>query len=271
MDSCHSSHKLLQATSSQKSNKLKVATLCISGLLFLQEPNHLDFLNVISIHSHSLVFILPPMSQNHEKSPQHCAKKSLSIDKRYKKLLYAFFTILFSILSVIFIVYYILHPSKPEFSLKEVDIYQLNLFTGPQLVNSSIQFTLLSNNPNQKVGIYYDELLVSASYKRQQITNSTSLPPFYQGHDESNLLTASLIGNGVPVTQSFGYEVLRDTTVGKIVLNLKVNGWLRWKVCSWVTGKYKFHVNCVAIMPLGPSIPSAPLSSRQGTQCSTTL
>lgn len=211
------------------------------------------------------------MSQNHEKSPQHCAKKRLSIDIRYKKLLYAFFTSLFSVLSIITIIYFLLHPSKPEFSLKEVDIYQLNLFTNPQLVNSSIQFTLLSNNPNQKVGIYYDKLLAYASYKKQQITNSTSLTPFYQDHEESNLLTASLIGNGVPVTPSFGYEVVRDTTGGKIVLNIKVNGWLRWKVCSWVSGKYRFNVNCVAIMPFGPSIPSGPLSSTQGTQCSTTI
>lgn len=211
------------------------------------------------------------MSGNHEISPQHCAKKGLSIHKRYKKLLYALFTSIFSILSIIFIIYYLLHPSKPEFSLKEVAIYQLNLFTHPQLVNSSIQFTLLSNNPNQKVGIYYDKLVVYASYKKQQITDYTSLEPFYQDHDESNLLTASVTGNGVPVTTSFGHEVLRDTTTGKVVLNIKVNGWLRWKVRSWVSGKYRLNVNCVAIMPLGPSIPSGPLSSRQGTQCSTTM
>ncbi|KAK1392155.1 Late embryogenesis abundant protein, LEA-14 [Heracleum sosnowskyi] len=211
------------------------------------------------------------MSQNHEKSPQHCAKKGLSIDKRYKKLLYVFFTSLFSILSIVIIIFFLLHPSKPEFSLKEVDIYQLNLFTNPQLVNSSIQFTLLSNNPNQKVSIYYEKLVVYASYKKQQITNSTSLTPFYQDHEESNLLTASLVGNGVPVTSSFGYEVVCDTAGGKIVLNIKVNGQLRWKVCNWVSGKYRFNVNCVAIMPFGPSIPSGPLSSRQGTRCSTTI
>lgn len=211
------------------------------------------------------------MSQFHVKSPQHCAKKNLSIDKRYKKLFYAFFTCLFSVLSIIFVIYFLLHPSKPEFSLKEANIYQLNLFTNPQLVNSSIQLTLLSKNPNQKVGIYYDELLVHASYKGQQITVSTSLPSFYQGHEGSNLLTASLTGNGVPVASSFRYEVIRDTTVGKMVMNLKVNGRLRWKLGTWVSRKYRFNVNCAAIMPFGPSIPSGPLSSKQGTQCSTAV
>lgn len=211
------------------------------------------------------------MSRIHEKSPQHCAEQRFSIDKRYKKLFYAFSTFLFSVLSLILVIYFILRPSNPEFSLKEADIYQLNLISGPHLLNSSIQLTLLSKNPNQRVGIYYDDQQVYAAYKGQQITVATSLPPFYQGHQDSNLLTASLVGNGLPVAPSFGYEVGRDQTVGKLVLNLKVNGRLRWKVGIWVSGKYRYNVNCVAIMPFGPSIPSGPLSSKLGTQCSTTV
>lgn len=98
-----------------------------------------------------------------------------------------------------------------------------------------------------------------------------SLPPFYQGHEDSNLLTASLVGTGLPVAASFGYEVGRDQIVGKLVLKLKVNGRLRWKVGTWVSGRYRFIVSCVAIMEFGPTIPSGPLSSKQGTQCSTTV
>ncbi|KAL1823990.1 hypothetical protein ACET3Z_010768 [Daucus carota] len=211
------------------------------------------------------------MSRMDAKSPQHCAKKGFHIRKRYKKLLYTLCTILLSVISIVFIIYFILRPSKPEFSLKEVDINQLNLSSSPQLVNSSVQLTLLSKNPNQRVGIYYDELNVYASYKNQQITVPTSLPPFYQGHGDKNLLTASLVGTGLPVAPSFGYEVKRDQTVGKLVLYLKGSGHLRWKIVSWVSGKYRFNVNCVAVLPFGPSIPSGPISSKQGTQCSTTV
>lgn len=73
------------------------------------------------------------------------------------------------------------------------------------------------------------------------------------------------------MAQSFGYEVGRDQTAGKLVLNMKVNGRLRWKVGTWVSGKYRFNVNCVAVLAFGPTIPSGPLSSRQGSQCSTTI
>ncbi|KAF3432737.1 hypothetical protein FNV43_RR23839 [Rhamnella rubrinervis] len=210
------------------------------------------------------------MSQIDIKSPKHCGKRGFSVDKVYKKFFFAFSVLFSSILSLILLVWIILHPSKPQFSLKETDIYQLNL-SATQLLNSSIQLTLLSKNPNQKVGIYYDDLQVYAAYKGQQITVHSSLPPFYQGHGDSNLLTASLVGTGLPVAPSFGYEVGRDQTAGRLVLNLKVNGRVRWKVGTWVSGRYRLNVNCVAVVAFGPTIPTGPLSSKQGTQCSTSI
>ncbi|GKV25486.1 hypothetical protein SLEP1_g34923 [Rubroshorea leprosula] len=213
------------------------------------------------------------MSQVFSKSPQHCAEKErLSIDKFYKKkklffTLSSSFTIL---LAVILLFWLILHPAKPEFFLREADIYQFSL-SGPHLLNSSIQLTLLSKNPNQKVGIYYDELQAYAAYKGQQITLDTSFPPFYQDHGESNLLTASLEGTGLPVASSFEYELRRDQIAGRLVLNLKLNGKLRWKVGTWVSGRYRFNVNCVSVMTFVPTVQTGPLSSRQGTQCSTSL
>ncbi|KAL2226882.1 NDR1/HIN1-like protein 1 [Sesamum indicum] len=210
------------------------------------------------------------MSQIHEKSPKHCAnKQAINLHKFNKKLLFSLSTLFLSILSLIFLVWLVLHPTKPQFSLKEADINQLNL-SGPSLLNSSIQLTLLSNNPNKKVGIYYDEFLLYASYKGQKITPETSISPFYQGHEETNLLSASLVGNQQPVAPSFAYEVQRDQGTGKLVLSFKAMGRLRWKVGTWVSGRYRFIVNCIAIMPFG-RIPSPPLSSKQGSQCSTTI
>ncbi|XP_004307931.1 PREDICTED: protein YLS9 [Fragaria vesca subsp. vesca] len=212
------------------------------------------------------------MSQALSKSPKHCGdKQGLKINKHCKKLFAAFSTLFTTILCLILLVWLILHPTKPQFSLKEAGIYLLNLSGSNNLLNSSVQLTLLSKNPNQKVGIYYDELKVYAQYKGQQITVYTSLPPFYQGHEDSNLLTVSLIGNGLPVAPSFGYEVGRDQTAGRLVLNLKVLGRLRWKVGTWVSGRYRVNVDCVAVMAFGPSLPSGPLTTRQGTQCSTTV
>lgn len=210
------------------------------------------------------------MSKISEKSPKDCAsKKSISFHKLNKKLYIYLTTLLLSLLSLIFLVWLILHPTKPQFSLKEADLNQLNL-SGPSLLNSSIQITLQSINPNKKVGIYYDEFLLYASYKGQKISPETAISPFYQDQQETNLLSASLIGFQQPVAPSFAYEVQRDQGTGRLALSFKVMGKLRWKVGTWVSGRYRFIVNCITIMPLGP-IPSPPLRSTQGSECSTTM
>ncbi|KAL3653734.1 hypothetical protein CASFOL_003415 [Castilleja foliolosa] len=212
------------------------------------------------------------MSKIDEKSPKHCANKhSINTTKLTKKLWFYFSTFLLSILSLIFLVWLILHPTKPQFSLNQAVVTQLNL-SGPgplSLLNSSIQLTIQSNNPNKKVGIYYDEFLIYASYKGEKITPETSISPFYQDHDETNLISASLVGTQQPVGPSFSYEVRRDQGIGRLVLSFKVMGRLRWKVGTWVSGRYRFIVTCITVMPLGP-IPSPPLSSR-GSQCSTSI
>ncbi|GAB2265000.1 hypothetical protein Dimus_000069 [Dionaea muscipula] len=213
------------------------------------------------------------MSQFLARSPQHCAKKgSFSFDfNPSKKLLYSISTIFLSILCFIFLVWLILHPAKPKFSLKEASIYQLNFSAPYLLLNSSIQVTLESKNPNQKVGIYYDQLQAYASYKGQQITLDTHIPAFYQAHQASNLISASLQGNSIPVASSIGYQVGRDQVAGNLVLALKVDGQLRWKVGTWVPGRYRINVNCIALLPFGQANPTNPVSANLGAQCSTTI
>ncbi|KAA0042516.1 NDR1/HIN1-like protein 12 [Cucumis melo var. makuwa] len=212
------------------------------------------------------------MSLAHVKSPKHCAnKQEVKVQKRYKKLFLGVSAFLSTISLLILLLWLILRPSKPEFRVKQADVYQLNLIDDLHLLNSSIQLTLSSKNPNHRLGIYYDNLQVYAVYKGQQITLPTSLPPFYQGYQEANLLTAFLAGSRVPVAPSFGYEVGRDQSAGRFVLNLKAMGRLRWKVGSWVSGGYRFNVNCVAVMPFGPTLPTPPLTLNQPTRCSTTL
>ncbi|KAL0452366.1 UNVERIFIED_CONTAM: NDR1/HIN1-like protein 26 [Sesamum latifolium] len=172
-----------------------------------------------------------------------------------------------------FLVWLVLHPSKPHFSLKQADINQLNL-TAASSLTSYIQLTLLSTNPNKKVGIYYDQFLLYASYNGQKITNITAIDPFYQDREETNLLSASLVGSEQTVAPALAYQVKRDEGTGKVGLSFKVMGRLRWKVGTWISGRYRFNVNCVSVVAFGGrsvSSPAALMSLRQGTVCSTSV
>ncbi|KAJ0267165.1 NDR1/HIN1-like protein 26 [Hirschfeldia incana] len=213
------------------------------------------------------------MSQISETSPKHCAKKGgVNINNRRKKLFFTLSTFFSGLLLIIFLIWLTLHPTKPEFSLTEADIYTLNLSSSAtHVLNSSIQLTVFSKNPNKKVGIYYDKLLVYAAYRGQQITSEAPLPPFYQSHEEINLLTALLQGNELPVSQSFGYQIIRDRAAGNVIIGMKMAGKLRWKIGTFVSGAYRFNVNCVAIVSFGPNTTTDPLASIQGTRCSTDI
>ncbi|KAG6479300.1 NDR1/HIN1-like protein 26 [Zingiber officinale] len=214
-------------------------------------------------------------------SPKDCSEQGLRSfhlgKKKKKKLLYGLVSLLTTILSLFFLVWFILHPSKPEFYLKDASVFQLSLggaATTPRFLNSTIITTIVSKNPNARVGIYYDQMRTYAAYKGQQITGDVVLPPFFQGHQEVNVLSAALQGAGLPVAPSFGYEVERDQkTAGKMSLRLRMDGRLRWKVGMWVSGPYRVDVNCVAVILFRSAADSdsGPMGLVQASQCSTNI
>lgn len=205
-----------------------------------------------------------------EASPKHCAERGLKGKRLGRRLLCVLSSSFSTVLSIFLLVWFILRPAKPQFYVKDVGVYQLSL-SPPRLLNSTVGFTLVSRNPNDRVGVYYDRLRAYASYKDQRITADSAFPPFYQGHQDTNLLSASLSGAGVPVAASFGYELGRDQTTGKLPLRLRLEGRVRWKVGSWVSGQYRIMVDCIAIVGFVPGDMSSTLSTNQGAECSTSL
>ncbi|KAL0923636.1 hypothetical protein M5K25_007701 [Dendrobium thyrsiflorum] len=224
------------------------------------------------------------MSIIYDTSPEHCAAKEKiplqHIKKLNKKL---FFTLLSLLLSLLLLFFLILHPSKPRFHLRDTSLYVFSLSSPPlpRLLNSTIQATIASNNPNTHVGVYYDHLRAYAVYKGQPITAEAELPPFYQGSGDTDILSASLVGVGMPVAMSLGYEVVRDQMNGKMVLSIRLDGVMRWKVGSWVSGRYRFDVDCVAVIGYGGAAAAGGgggggtmagvVGSMEGAECSTNV
>ncbi|ONK72730.1 uncharacterized protein A4U43_C04F22540 [Asparagus officinalis] len=208
------------------------------------------------------------MSLPTETSPKHCANKGFHLKslRLNKKLLY---TLIPTLLLVLLLLYFIRHPSKPQFYLQSTTISNLSL-SSPLLLllNSTVQATLLSKNPNKNFGVYYDDVRAYAIYKGQQITGDCFLPSFYQEHEELNVLSASMFGTGMPVAASVGFELGRDQVAGRFVLSVRVDGLLRWRVGGWTSGKYRFDVDCLAVVGLRQGV----MGSVQGSSaCSTNV
>ena len=203
-----------------------------------------------------------------ERSPKHCAEKGFKGKRLTKRLLCVLSSSFSTILSLFLVIWFILRPINPQFYVKDVSLSQISL-SSPLLLNYSLGFTLVSRNPNERVGVHYDRLRAYAVYRGQKITGESVFPDFYQGHQDVNLLSASLSGAGVTVTPELGYEFRRDQTAGRLLVRIRLDGRVRWKVGSWVSGDNHIKVDCVAVIFSGDM--AFPLSSNEGSECSTSL
>ena len=174
--------------------------------------------------------------------------------RRRKLLRYLFagllaFVIL--VLLVVFIVWLTLRPENPHLVLQDATVYVFNISSGASLLSSTFQITLSSRNPNDHIGIYYDRVDVYAAYRGQQITMPTLLPPTYQGHKDFTVWSPFLFGNSVPIAPFYNDALIQDQFAGTVMISIKVSGRIRWKVGTFITGKYHLNANCPAYINLG--------------------
>ncbi|GLT24900.1 hypothetical protein SLA2020_000620 [Shorea laevis] len=154
------------------------------------------------------------------------------------------------ILITILLIWAILRPTKPRFVLQDVTVYAFNTST-PNVLTSNFQVTISSRNPNDKIGIYYDKLDTYADYRNQQITLRTAIPPTYQGHKDVNVWSPFVYGTDVPVAPYNSIALGQDQSTGAVLLTIKIDGRVRWKVGSFVSGKYHLYVKCPAYINFG--------------------
>jgi hypothetical protein len=168
----------------------------------------------------------------------------------FRRICAGFLIFNFIILLIILLVWAILQPTKPKFILQDATVYAFNV-SSPNLLTSSFQVTISSRNPNDKIGIYYDRLDVYAIYRNQQITLRTQLPPTYQGHKDINVWSPEIYGNAVPVSPYNAESLSQDQSSGTVLVLIKIDGRVRWKVGTFISGKYHLYVKCPAYITFG--------------------
>ena len=147
---------------------------------------------------------------------------------------------------IVLVIYLALHPSKPSFYLQDVQLHSIDL-SDPAL-SLKLQVTIASRNPNDRVGIYYNTLDVFTTYREEPITVPVMLPPIYQGHKDVSVWSPVMSGESVPVAQYLADAMKQDIAAGYVLLHVKVDGQVKWKVGSWISGDYHIFVNCPALL-----------------------
>ncbi|XP_059627783.1 NDR1/HIN1-like protein 1 [Cornus florida] len=170
--------------------------------------------------------------------------------KLYRLLFACFLIFVIVVLFIIFLVWAILRPTKPRFILQDATVYAFNV-SPPNFLTSNLQVTVSSRNPNSRIGIYYDKLDVYATYRSQQITLPTLVPANYQGHKDVNVWSPFLCGNAVPVAPYLAAALSQDEMAGMVLINIKIDGRVRWKVGTFISGRYHLYANCPAYISFG--------------------
>jgi hypothetical protein len=140
-------------------------------------------------------------------------------------------------------------PHKPQFKVVGAAIYEINT-SAPPLISITMQFSLVTRNPNKRVSIYYDRLSAFVSYRDQAITPQVMLPPLFHGR-HSTVVVSPLVGGGpVPVSVEVANGLVEDEAYGVVGLRLALLGRLRWKAGAIRTRHYGVYVKCDVLVGL---------------------
>ncbi|KAL6499727.1 hypothetical protein OROGR_027637 [Orobanche gracilis] len=165
--------------------------------------------------------------------------------KIHRCLFPALVALISAILLSLLLIWLVLRPAKPHFALHDASVYAFNL-SSPNFLTTNLQITLSSRNPNERIGIYYDRIDIYASYHNQRITLTARLPGGYQGHKDITVWSPFLYGTALPVARHLSAALEQDEMAGTVRVNIRVDGRVRWKVGTFVSGKYHLYVNCPA-------------------------
>ncbi|XP_057974940.1 NDR1/HIN1-like protein 12 [Malania oleifera] len=165
-----------------------------------------------------------------------------------------FFTIFLLLAGVTALtVWLVYRPHRPQFIVVGAAVYALNT-SAPPMISATMQFTILTRNPNRRVSIYYDRLSAFVSYRNQAITPSAALPPLYHRRHCTVSLSPVLGGSAVPISAEVANGLAVDQAYGVVGLRVALLGSLRWKAGAIKTAHYGVYVRCDVLVGLKPGL-----------------
>ncbi|CAA7029429.1 unnamed protein product [Microthlaspi erraticum] len=141
------------------------------------------------------------------------------------------------------ILYLVFKPKLPDYS---IDRLQLTRFTLNQDSNLSTAFnvTITAKNPNEKIGIYYEDgSKITVWYMEAKLSDG-SLPKFYQGHENTTVIYVEMTGQTKDASGLMTTLQEQQQTTGNIPLRIRVNQPVRVKFGKLKLFELRFLVRC---------------------------
>ncbi|GFS37846.1 late embryogenesis abundant (LEA) hydroxyproline-rich glycoprotein family [Actinidia rufa] len=141
------------------------------------------------------------------------------------------------------VLYLVFRPESPKYSIDDVSIHGFNL-TSPSAVSPEFNVTIRAQNPNDKIGIYYQkESSVTVYYSGINLCNGV-LPVFYQPSNNLTVFQTALKGSKILLTNAVHSTLAAEEKRGELPFRLNLKAPVKFKVGAVKTWTITFKVKC---------------------------
>ena len=159
----------------------------------------------------------------------------------------------------VFVVLLILTPKRLEIDVTNAFLSEFNL-----TINNTLHYNLTLNisikNPNKRIGLYYDTIQAKGYVFDDYQFGTVSLPPFYQGHKNTSVLSPVFHGQllSFPESSDLIPNFNNDTSDGVYDIAVELYLSFRTKGGRWIkNGHFKPVIWCSLKVPLSSNGKSA--------------
>ncbi|KAF8669120.1 hypothetical protein HU200_051445 [Digitaria exilis] len=143
---------------------------------------------------------------------------------------------------IFFVLWLSLRPHRPKFYLADFSIPNANQQSG--LANLPVRFTVAEHNPNQKIGIYYEEIDASVYYGDELVAKGPIAQPFYQGPNSDIALQGQLTATGPTTSDPAWGRFSAELGAGSVGMRLVLTSTVQFQVKMWDTKHHHMKAEC---------------------------
>lgn len=154
--------------------------------------------------------------------------------------------------TIIFIMWLVLRPRIPEFSIDTLTLTNFNVSPSSALItgNWDVRFTV--RNPNKKITLVYDQIQAFIFYRYDSLS-STTVPPFVQGTKNQTQVRATFAASSAYAGRRAVDGIASERTRGSVSFNVRIVARVRFKAGAWRARRRFLRVLCGDLLVGVPS------------------
>ncbi|ESQ28825.1 hypothetical protein EUTSA_v10019035mg [Eutrema salsugineum] len=141
------------------------------------------------------------------------------------------------------ILYLVFKPKLPDYSIDRLQLTRFVLSQDSSL-STAFNVTITAKNPNEKIGIYYEDGSKITVWYMEAKLSEGSLPKFYQGHENTTVIYVEMTGQTQDASGLMTTLQEQQQRTGNIPLRIRVNQPVRVKFGKLKLMELRFLVRC---------------------------